>query len=133
VASDHVIEAAIAELDRHQTEWVPSENRVQTPTEDNPTAIIDDNRARNAHAAMLRRIAALERALAHATRPGIGHNHPDDNPYDEPLTLEDRRGIIRLIGILKAQPAKPDPVPDEAISAPAPFESKAAKAAKIMS
>jgi hypothetical protein len=128
VASDEIIEAAIDALDRQDTQWVPNSSRVQPPEEEDAPAISDDSEARIAHADMLRRVAALERTLAHITRPGIGHNHPDDNLDDvEPLTAEERQAITHLVTTLKTQPVQPKTLPAEVVSAPEVFASKAAK------
>lgn len=128
VAPDAIIEAAIDALDGHQTEWVPNSSRVQPPEEDDDPPTRDDSEARIAHADMLRRIAALKRALAHVTRPGIGHNHPDDDLDEvEPLTADERRAITHVIATLKTQPVEPDALPADVISAPEVLESKAAK------
>ncbi len=128
VASEEIIEAAIDVLDRQETQWVPNASRVQPSEEDHAPAKGDDSEARIAHAAMLRRIAALEKTLAHVTLPGIGHNHPDGNLDDVgPLTAEERQSIAHIITTLKTQPIEPATLPGEAVSAPEVFESKAAK------
>jgi hypothetical protein len=127
VAPEPVIEAAIEILDREETEWVPNSIRVQPP-EDNDDVSIGDDSAEAAHTEMLRRISDLERALDQATRPGIGHNHPEDSLDDlEPLTRDDRREITNIIVVLKEQPVEPEPVPAELEKAPEVLESKSAK------
>ena len=126
IASDEIIDAAIAMLDREQTAWVPNSSRIHPEANDN--ARIGDDSIEAAHAEMLRRIADLERALEQAVRPSIGHNHPEDSLSDlEPLTREDRREIKNIIVVLKVQPVKPEPVPAEVVKASDVLEAKSAK------
>lgn len=127
IASDDIKDAAIAILDREETEWVPSSGRIQ-PTEANDHVRIGDDNSQAAHAEMLWRIADLERALEQATRPGIGHNHPEDSPDDiEPLARDDYREITNILVILKEQPVEPEPVPTEVEKAPEVLKAMSAK------
>jgi hypothetical protein len=127
VAFEPVIEAAIKLLDLEETEWVPNASRIQYPEDD---FVVDKggDSAEAAHVEMLRRIADLERALDQATRPGIGHNHPEDSLNDlEPLTREDSREITNIIAVLKSQPVEPEAVPAAVEKAPQILESKSAR------
>src|SRR3546814_18961277 len=81
---------------------------------------------------MLRRIAALEEALAHPPQEsaGIGHNQPPEPLDPEPIDASDRKEIAAALGALRAQPAEPADEGKAAGLALASLEAKRAKLAE---
>jgi hypothetical protein len=71
------------------------------------------------HDEMLRRVAALEEAIAKlaVTKPGIGHNNPPERI--DPFGDEERHAVETAISVLNAQSPKPETLPVEASEAAA--------------
>ena len=102
-ASEELIAAAIEAVEREAHGGAPPERRTPPPADELPAA--RDRAALQAE--MLRRIAALERALDEASASGIGHNHPPE-PIDEiALGPDDQQKIRRSLSVLKEQPPAP--------------------------
>jgi hypothetical protein len=74
---------------------------------------------RQLHAEMLRRINAVEAAVAQLKQPdiGIGHNQPPDSTVDVRNITEDLAAIFSAITFLKAQPPVSAAAPPESIEA----------------
>lgn len=97
-ASEELIEAAIATIEREGVVWVPNSSRLQPPDEDEDELPPNPE---NLHTEMLERIAALEETLAQMSpRPaGIGHNNPPEAIEALPFSDLDCKEAERLIAV----------------------------------
>jgi UDP-N-acetylglucosamine acyltransferase len=96
---------------------LPEEESTTPPEEDEPDE--PSFAARTQYEEMLRRIAALEEALANVSPPlsGIGHNNPPEPLEPVPLSLEDQNDLEAAVAILKSQSVQPEAEPTAAIVA----------------
>ena len=116
LASTQAIDAAVDDIEREGSDWVPNANRVPAPDEpsdeppDEPLgfdrATLDEADPGDLHDEMLRHVESVEELLAQLPPPkvGIGHNNPPESIEGELLTDADRESVQDAVETLKGQP-----------------------------